>query len=60
MKLSFKVVLPMLVVALGTLGGLGMIVARPTVSTQPPTRRLPLVRVMTAETQSLELAVEAQ
>jgi RND family efflux transporter MFP subunit len=60
MKLSLKAVLPMLVLALGTLGGLGMIVARPTVSTQPPTRRLPLVRVITAETQSLELAVEAQ
>jgi len=59
MKLSLKAILPMLVVTLGTLGGLGMIAARPTVSTQPPTRRLPLVRVMTAETQSLELAVEA-
>ncbi len=60
MKLSLKAVLPMLAVAFGTLGGLGMIVARPTLDTQPPTRRLPLVRVMTAESQALQLAVEAQ
>ncbi len=55
-----KVVLPVVVIVLGILGLVGMMVARPKVETRAPEVHPPLIRVMTAEIQDLQLHVSAQ
>jgi RND family efflux transporter MFP subunit len=55
-----KVVLPFVVIALGVLGLVGMIAARPKVETKPPESLPPLIRVATVEVRDLQLSVVAQ
>jgi len=55
-----KVVLPFVVIALGVLGLVGMIAARPKVETKPPESLAPLIRVVAVETRDLVLSVTAQ
>ncbi len=59
-KKSIKVILPVLVIALGIVGLVGMIAARPKVETKAPEVQPPLIRVMSATTQDLQLKVTAQ
>jgi len=54
------VLIPLLVVALGVIGAVGMIAARPKVETRPPEVQPPLVRVAAAATQSIQFRVHAQ
>jgi RND family efflux transporter MFP subunit len=60
MTRSLKVGLPVLVVALGAIGAIAMIAARPDVPTQMPEVRPPLVRVLQVETQETRLSVRTQ
>lgn len=60
MKLSMKALLPVAVMFGSLLGMVGLIAARPDVSTQHPDRPLPLVEVQVATPRSVELSVEAQ
>ncbi len=55
-----KVVLPIVVLAIGVLGAVGMIAARPKVETREPEIQPPLIRVTTAETRDLRFRVAAQ
>jgi len=55
-----NVLIPLLVVALGVVGAVGMIAARPKVETRPPEVQPPLVRVATAETADIQFRVHAQ
>jgi multidrug efflux system membrane fusion protein len=57
---SLKVILPIMVLAAGTVGTVGIIAARPSVPTHQPTHRLPVVRIMSAEPRTVLLHIEAQ
>ncbi len=59
-KKTTKVILPLIVIALGVLGLVGMIAARPKVETKAPEVQPPLIRVTKAQTQDLQLRVSAQ
>jgi RND family efflux transporter MFP subunit len=60
MRLSPKALLPLVVLALGSVGTVGIIAARPSHPTSQPAHRLPLVRVMTVESRVVDLHIEAQ
>lgn len=55
-----KVLLPILVIALGVLGLVGMIAARPKVETKPAESQPPLIRAVAAEVRDLQWRVTAQ
>lgn len=55
-----NVLIPLLVVAVGVIGAVGMIAARPKVETRPPEVQPPLVRVATAQKQDIQFHVHAQ
>jgi RND family efflux transporter MFP subunit len=59
-RLSPKTSLPLIVLAVGFVAAGGMIAARPQVSTQPTERLLPLVRVLEAKPQRVQLTIEAR
>lgn len=60
MTRTLKIGLPVLVVALGAIGAIAMIAARPDVPTRPPEVRPPLVRVLPVEMQEIRLSVRTQ
>jgi RND family efflux transporter MFP subunit len=53
-------VAPLVVLVVGAAAAWTIIAARPAVTTQPPELRAPLVRVMTAQTQTVKLNITAQ
>ncbi len=55
-----KIILPIIVIALGVLGAVGMIAARPKVETRAPEVQPPLIRVTTATATDLQFRVAAQ
>lgn len=55
-----KVLLPILVIALGVLGLVGMIAARPKVETKPAQALPPLIRAVAAEARDVQWRVSAQ
>lgn len=55
-----KVLLPILVIALGVLGLVGMIAARPKVETKQAESLPPLIRVVAAEVRDMQWRVQAQ
>lgn len=57
---SPKVWLPLLVLAAGMIGTVGLISVRPAVSTEVSPHFAPVVRVITAQARTLQLQVEAQ
>lgn len=60
MKSRMKIILPALVIVLGVLGAVGMILARPEVSTSPPEAQPPLIRVFNARAEDIVLRVRTQ
>jgi RND family efflux transporter MFP subunit len=59
MKRLFRFLLPVAALAAGIVGALAIVRARPTVATRPPEVRPPLVRVMTAHLETVQLTVTA-
>jgi multidrug efflux system membrane fusion protein len=55
-----KVLLPVLVLTIGLLIGGGMIMARPSVATRPPSKPIPMVLTLTAEPESVHLKIRSQ
>lgn len=54
---NWKVLLPLIVLAIGALSAVAMIAARPAVSTAPPAIQPPLVRAVVAEPENVQLRV---
>ncbi|MEN8181656.1 MAG: efflux RND transporter periplasmic adaptor subunit [Myxococcota bacterium] len=60
MKLDPKVTLPLGVLLFGLLGALSIVAIRPSVATRKPEPVIPLVPVITARSQSVQLRIEAR
>jgi RND family efflux transporter MFP subunit len=60
MKLDPKVTLPLAVVLFGLLGATSIVAIRPSVATRPTEPLIPLVEVITARSQSVQLRIEAR
>ena len=60
MKLSRKITLPIYVLAFAFVAAGGMVAARRDMGTAAPEAQLPLVRVLVAEPQDVQLTVEAR
>ncbi|UCE85943.1 MAG: efflux RND transporter periplasmic adaptor subunit [Deltaproteobacteria bacterium] len=60
MRRLLRWILPIAVLAVGAVVTWRIIAARPPVATQPPELQAPLVRVMTAQTQTVKLNITAQ
>lgn len=59
-RARLKVVLPLVVLGLGILGATGVVVLSPEVAVRPPAVQPPLVRVVRAKTEDLQLRVRTQ